>query len=98
MPEAAILKRLISQLKANGMKEGQARATAISQMRKAGNIKKDSLEATAKGKKRGAMTPAQRAKDRAAKKSGGKASDYKYNKSNNSAVKGKVNKNVKKRK
>ena len=98
MADAAILKRLISQLKANGMSEGQARAVAIKKLQESGNLKKGSTEATAKGKKRGKMTPAQRAKDRAAKKSGGKASDYKYNKKNNSAVKGKVNKSVKKRK
>jgi hypothetical protein len=98
MPEAKILKRLIYQLTQNGMDKKKATAVAISKMRKAGNIKKNSLEATDKGKKRGDMTPAQRAKDRAAKSSGGKASDYKYNRNNNTAVKGKVNKKVKKRK
>jgi uncharacterized protein YoaH (UPF0181 family) len=94
----AILKRLISQLVANGMSKGQAIAVATKKLQESGNLKKGSTEATAKGKKRGAMTPAQRAKDRAAKDKGGKASDYKYNKKNNSAVKGKVNKNVKRKK
>ena len=93
-----ILDRLVSQLKANGMGESQAYAVATKKLQASGNLKKGSTEATAKGKKRGEMTPAERAKDRAAKESGGKASDYKYNKHNNSAVKGKVNKKVKKRK
>lgn len=92
-----ILNRLVSQLKANGMNTGKAHAIATSQSQKSGNLKKGSTEATAKGKKRGKMTPAERAKDRAAKTSGGKLSDYRYNKKNNSAVKGKVNKSVKKR-
>lgn len=90
-----ILVRLISQLKAKGMSEAKARAMAISQLQKSGNLKKGSTEATAKGIKRGKMTPAARAKDRAAKASGGKPSDYKYNTKNNKAVKGKINKSVK---
>jgi hypothetical protein len=90
-----ILVRLISQLKAKGMSEAKARAMAISQLQKSGNLKKGSTEATAKGIKRGNMTPAARAKDRAAKASGGKPSDYKYNAKNNKAVKGKINKSVK---
>ena len=92
-----ILDRLVSQLKANGMDEKKAYAVAVSQLQKSGNLKKGSTEATAKGERRGKMTPAQRAKDRAAKKSGGKPSDYKYNKKNNTAVRGKINKNVKPR-
>ena len=94
---AKITERLVRQLTANGMDPGKARAVAHKKMKAAGNIT-SSGKATAKGKKRGDMTPAQRAKDRAAKTSGGKASDYKYNKNNNTAVKGKVNKSVKKRK
>lgn len=93
-----ILDRLVSQLKANGMDEKKAYAVAVSQLQKSGNLKKGSLESTAKGTRRGKMTPAQRAKDRAAKKSGGKPSDYRYNKNNNTAVKGKINSDVKKRK
>lgn len=93
-----ILDRLVSQLKANGMSEAQAYATATKKLQASGNLKKGSNKATPKGEKRGNMTPAERAKDRAAKKSGGKPSDYKYNEHNNSAVKGKINKKVKKRK
>ena len=93
-----ILDRLVSQLKANGMDEKKAYAIAVSQLQKSGNLKKGSTEATAKGERRGNMTPAQRAKDRAAKKSGDKPSDYRYNKNNNTAVKGKINSAVKKRK
>lgn len=91
-----ILDRLVSQLMKNGMDKSKAYAVAVSKLQKAGDLKKGSVEATAKGEKRGNMTPAERAKDRAAKKSG-KPSDYKYNKKNNTAVKGKVNKNVKSR-
>jgi len=80
-----------------GIGKSQAYAIANKKMQEAGNIDK-SGNATAKGKKRGDMTPAQRAKDRAAKTSGGKPEDYKYNAKNNSAVKGKINKAVKHRK
>jgi hypothetical protein len=93
-----ILDRLVKQLTANGMPKDKAYAVATAKLQQSGNLKKGTTEATAKGVKRGNMTPAQRAKDRAAKKSGGKPSDYKYNKHNNSAVKGKVNSSVKKRK
>lgn len=93
----AILDRLVSQLKANGKSDKEAHAIAIASLQRSGNLKKGSTEATAKGERRGKMTPAERAKDRAAKKSGGKPSDYSYNKHNNSAVKGKVNRKVKKR-
>lgn len=92
-----ILDRLVSQLKKNGKSEKQAYAIATSQLQKSGNLKKGTTKATAKGKRRGKMTPAARAKDRAAKHEGGKPSDYKYNKKNNSAVKGKINKKVKRR-
>ena len=92
-----ILDRLVSQLKANGMDEKQAYAVAVSKLQKSGNLKKGSTKATAKGERRGEMTPAQRAKDRAARKSGGKPSDYRYNKTNNTAVKGKINRKVKPR-
>lgn len=98
MPRAKILTRLVSQLKANGMGAAQANAVAVAQLQKAGNLKKGSIEPTAKGVKRGNMTPAERAKDRAAKESGGKPSEYKYNRFNNTAVKGKVSSAVKRRK
>lgn len=92
-----IVERLVSQLEAKGMGKSQAYAVATSAMKKAGNIDSKG-NATAKGIKRGNMTPAQRAKDRAAKSDGGKPSDYKYNSKNNTAVKGKVNSKVKARK
>lgn len=82
-----ILDRMVSQLRAKGYDKKSAYAIATSSLQKSGNLKKGSNKATAKGKKRGAMTPAARAKDRAAKKSGGKPSDYKYKASNNTAVK-----------
>lgn len=92
-----ILDRLVGQLTRNGMSKDQAYAVAVKKLQESGNLKKGSTEATAKGKKRGEMTPAERAKDRAAKYRGGKPSDYKYNEKNNTAVKGNVNKNVKRR-
>ncbi len=92
-----ILDRLVAQLIANGMSKDKAYAVAVKKLQESGNLKKGSTEATAKGEKRGEMTPSERAKDRAAKKSGGKPSDYKYNRKNNTAVKGKVNRSVKKR-
>jgi hypothetical protein len=93
-----ILERLVSQLTANGMDKAKAYAVATKKLQDSGNLKKGSTEPTAKGIRRGNMTPAERAKDRAAKARGGSASDYKYNPHNNSAVKGKVNSSVKKRK
>lgn len=90
-----ILERLVGQLKRNGVDKNAAYAIATKKLQQSGNLKKGSTEATAKGIKRGNMTPAERAKDRAAKASGGKASDYKYNKKNNTAVKGKINHKVK---
>lgn len=81
-----ILERLVSQLKAKGKSKEAAYAIATSALQKSGNLKKNSTEATAKGKRRGAMTPAARAKDRAAKRSKHKTSDYKYNKKSNLAT------------
>ena len=81
-----ILERLVSQLKAKGKSKQAAYAIATSVLQKSGNLKKGSQTATAKGKRRGAMTPGQRAKDRASKKSGHKTSDYKYNKKTNLAT------------
>lgn len=91
-----ILKRCVRQVKANGKSSSAAYAICTKSMQKAGNISK-SGKATAKGKKRGKMTPAARAKDRAAKRSGSSTASYKYNKKNNTAVKGKVNRRVKRR-
>jgi len=90
-----LLDRCVKQLIANGKSRSAATAICTKSLQKSGNLKGG--KATAKGKKRGNMTPAARAKDRAAKKRGGKASSYKYNKKNNTAVKGKVSKRVKKR-
>lgn len=81
-----ILDRLVSQLKAKGKSASAAYAIATSALRKSGNLKQNSTEATAKGKKRGNMTPAQRAKDRASKRSKHKTSEYKYNKKTNLAT------------
>ena len=95
----AIKRRLVSQLKGNGKSTSEAHAIATSALKKSGNLDKCG-NATAKGKRRGKMTPAERAKDRAAKKRGGKASDYHYKKANNSAVKNRASlkTKVKKRK
>lgn len=83
-----ILDRLVSQLKAKGKSESAAYAIATKALQKSGNLKKGSTEATAKGKKRGAMTPGARAKDRAARYSKkNKPSDYKYNAKTNIATK-----------
>jgi hypothetical protein len=84
----AILDRLVKQLRAKGHDEKAAYAIATKSLQKSGNLKKGSSKATAKGKKRGKMTPGARAKDRAAKESGGKPSDYKYNAKTNRATKG----------
>lgn len=82
----AILDRLVKQLKAKGYSDASAHAIAVSQLQKSGNLKKGSTEATSKGKKRGAMTPAARAKDRASKYSGKhSAKEYKYNAKTNMA-------------
>lgn len=82
----AILERLVSQLRAKGKSKSSAFAIATSALQKSGNLKKGTQTATAKGKKRGAMTPSQRAKDRASKVSGKSASNYKYSKKTNRAT------------
>jgi len=79
-----ILDRLVSQLKAKGVKNPYAVAT--SQLQKAGNLKKGTQELTAKGKKRQAMGAEGRAKDRAAKASGKPKSAYSYSKRTNRAT------------
>lgn len=82
----AILERLVKQLRAKGKSESSAYAIATAALKKSGNLNSKG-KATAKGKKRGKMTPGQRAKDRAAKYSKGKhkPKDYKYNKKSNIA-------------
>jgi len=83
----AIKSRLVRQLKAKGMSEAHAQATAQNVLKKSGNVT-SSGRATAKGKKRGKMGASGRAKDRAAKDSKGKykASDYTYNPQTNRAT------------
>lgn len=78
-----ILDRLVRQLETKGKNKQAAFAIATSALQKSGNLKKGSTEPTAKGVKRGNMTPAQRAKDRAVKRSGGSPSDYSYNSKTN---------------
>lgn len=86
----AILERLVRQLKAKGIAKSAAYAIATKSLQKAGDLKKGSSKATAKGARRGAMTPGQRAKDRASKKSGHSLSNYKYSsKTNRATLKGK---------
>jgi len=77
--EGKLFDRLVSQLKAKGMPEDKAYATATSQLQKHGSMKSGTRELTKHGKKREKMGASGRAKDRAAKKSGKKTSDYKYN-------------------
>lgn len=81
-----ILERLVSQLQAKGKSKSAAYAIATKALQKSGNLKPGTSQATAKGKRRGAMTPAARAKDRAAKRGNHKPSDYKYNKKSNLAT------------
>jgi hypothetical protein len=83
----AILDRLVKQLQAKGHSKSSAYAIATKSLQKSGNLKKGTQKATAKGEKRGAMTPGQRAKSRAAKASGKKPSSYKYNAKTNRATK-----------
>lgn len=82
----AILDRLVKQLVAKGKSKSSAFAIATSVLQRSGNLKKGTAEVTSKGKKRGAMTPAQRAKDRASKRSKHKTSDYSYNAKTNLAT------------
>jgi len=59
-----ILDRAVSRIKARGVKESSAYPIAVASLQKAGDLKKGSLAATAKGTKRGAMTAKQRAATR----------------------------------
>jgi hypothetical protein len=81
-----ILERLVSQLRAKGKSKETAYAIATSALQKSGNLKPGTTKATAKGARRGNMTPGERAKDRASKKSGKSKSAYKYNKQTNRAT------------
>ena len=84
--EGKLYDRLVSQLKAKGMPEDKAHATATMQLQKTGSFKPGTKELTAKGEKRQEMGAAGRAKDRAAKRSGRKPSEYKYNPKTNGAT------------
>lgn len=80
----AILERLVTQLRAKGHDQSSAYAIATAALQRSGNMVGG--QATAKGIRRGAMTPAARAKDRAAKYAGRKSGAYKYNKRRNIAT------------
>jgi len=82
----AILDRLVKQLQAKGHSKSSAYAIATKSLQKSGNLKKGSNKATAKGKKRGKMTPGQRAKDREAKRQNKSPKSFKYNKKTNRAT------------
>lgn len=82
-----LLNRLVGQLQAKGKSKDAAYAIAVSSLQKSGNLKKGSTTATAKGKKRGKMSPGARAKDREAKYSGKPAGSLKYNPKTNRATK-----------
>ncbi len=81
----AILERLVKQLQAKGYQKSSAFAIATSSLQKHGELKKGTQKATAKGLRRGKMTPSERAKDRASKYSKGrhKAKEYSYNSKTN---------------
>lgn len=81
-----ILERLVSQLQAKGIKKSSAYAIATKSLQKAGDLKPGTQKATAKGNKRGSMSPGARAKDRAAKKSGRKKNEFKYDAKTNRAT------------
>jgi hypothetical protein len=83
---AAILDRLVKQLRDKGHSTEAANAIAVAALQRSGNLKQGSTEPTAKGLRRGAMTPAERAKDRAAKVSGRKTTEYTYNAKTNRAT------------
>lgn len=82
----AILDRLVKQLKAKGHDDKSAHAIAVAALQRSGNLKRGSEEATAKGLKRGRMSPSERAKDRAARRSGRSTHDYEYNSRTNRAT------------
>jgi hypothetical protein len=82
-----ILDRLVQQLKAKGKSTKSAYAIATSRLQKAGNLKIGTNQATAKGTKRGNMTPSQRAKDRQSKYTGNPKSVYRYHLAKNRVTK-----------
>lgn len=80
-----LLDRLMRQLLAKGKDEKAAHAIATSALMKSGSLDKNG-KPTAKGIRRGNMTPAERAIDRAVKTSGRRTSEYKYNSKTNRAT------------
>ena len=82
---SSIEKRLTSQLKAKGMNSEAAKNIARKKLQEFGNLKADGTP-TAKGEKRGAMTPGERAKDREASYSGHSTKEFKYNSKTNRAT------------
>jgi hypothetical protein len=83
--KASILRRLVTQLRRNGMSGSAANATARRRPQEAGILKKRGDELTEYGKKRQRMGAAGRAKDRAVKAAGRSPMDYKYNPRTNRA-------------
>jgi hypothetical protein len=59
-----LLDKAVDRLTAAGKPASSAWPIAVSALQKSGSLKPGSLKATAKGKKRNAMTPAQRAATR----------------------------------
>jgi hypothetical protein len=78
MGKHQLINRLTAQV---GNKE-----SAVTILKKRGDLKADGKTLTAAGKKRDAMTAEQRAKDRAAKSANRKTSEYKYNPKTNRAT------------
>jgi hypothetical protein len=58
------LDEAVRKIRGRGVKKGNAYAIAVSGLQKAGDLKRGTLKATAKGKKRGAMSEAERARTR----------------------------------
>ena len=59
-----ILEKAVKEIEKTGKSKSRAYAIATSSLQKSGSLKKGTNKATAKGKRRGAMTKAQRAKTR----------------------------------
>jgi 3-oxoacyl-[acyl-carrier-protein] synthase III len=60
----AILDKAVTRLKQRGVKASSAYPIAVASLQRAGDLKKGTLAATAKGVKRGAMSAKQRAATR----------------------------------
>ena len=79
MGRNSLVKRLSAQVGSRNLAENI--------LRKRGDMKSSSDELTSSGRKRNAMTAAERAKDRSVKRNGGKTSDYSYSAKTNYARK-----------